>query len=214
MINNIINDLISLEGKEVGSGYFKHVYSNEVDVTTINILDVLESLKPYEFDTENLEILTYVDDEEENCEEEYKIVDIDEFLEWYEYEEVTATNSYNWSAPISNHFNYTIYRSRAMDNSIVEFKVHRFGDVRCNYSDTVYLKFDDEYEFYDVIRESNKYFIIEDKENNIVYDVFIDIFDDCPTIEKTLIEECETEYLNGSEAYELLEGIIGLYEEE
>lgn len=210
MINNIINDLINLEGKEVGSGYFKHVYSNEVDATTINILDVLESLKPYEFDTENLEILTYTEDDEE----EYKIVDMDEFLEWYEYEEVTATNSYNWSAPISNHFNYTIYQSRAMDNCIVEFKVHRFGDVRCNYSDVVYLKFDDEYCFYDVISESNKRFTIEDKENNIEYDVYIDIFSECPTIKKTLIEECETEYLEGSEAYELLENIIGLYEEE
>ena len=214
MLNNIINDLRNLEGKQVGSGYFKHIYSNEVDATTINILDVLESLKPYEFDTENLEILTYVDDEEGNCEEEYKIVDMDEFLEWYEYEEVTATNSYNWSAPISNHFNYTIYQSRAMDNCIVEFKVHRFGDVRCNYTEKVYLKFEDEYDFYDVIRESNKYFTIEDKENNIEYYVCIDIFSECPTIEKTLIEECETEYLEGYEAYELLENIIGLYEEE
>lgn len=210
MINNIINDLRSLEGKEVGSGYFKHVYSNEVDTTTINILDVLESLKPYEFDTENLEILTYTEDDEE----EYKIVDIDEFLEWYEYEEVTATNSYNWSAPISNHFNYTIYYSRILGDYIVEFKVHRFGDVRCNYSDVVYLEFAINYEFYDVISESNKRFTIEDKENNIEYDVYIDIFSDCPTIEKTLIEECETEYLEGYEAYELLKNIIDLYEEE
>ena len=214
MINNIINDLRSLEGKEVGLGYFKHVYSNEVDATTINILDVLESLKPYEFDTENLEILTYATDEEGNCEEEYKIVDIDEFLEWYEYEEVTATNSYNWYAPISNHFNYTIYQSRTMDNCIVEFKVHRFGDVRCNYSDVVYLEFGDEYCFYDVISENNKRFTIVDKEKKIEYDVYIDIFSECPTIEKTLIEECETEYLEGYEAYELLENIIGLYEEE
>ena len=210
MINNIINDLRSLEGKEVGSGYFKHVYSNEVGVTTISILDVLESLKPYEFDTENLEILTYTEDSEE----EYKIVDMDEFLEWYKYEEVTATNSYNWSAPISNHFNYTIYQSRTMDDCIVEFKVHRFGDVRCNYTEEVYLKFEDEYVFYDVINENNKYFTIEDKENNIEYDVCIDIFSECPMIEKTLIEECETEYLEGYEAYELLENIIGLYEEE
>lgn len=214
MINNIINDLRSLEGKEVGSGYFKHIYSNEVDVTTISILDVLENLKPYELDTESLEILTDVIDEEGNYKEEYKIVDMDEFLEWYEYEEVTATNSYNWSAPISNHFNYTIYQSRAVDNCIVEFKVHRFGDVRCNYSDVVYLEFGDEYCFYDVISESNKRFTIEDKENNIEYDVYIDIFSDCPTIEKTLIEECETEYLEGYEAYKLLENIIGLYEEE
>ena len=212
MINNIINDLRNLEGKEVGSGYFKHVYSNEVDATTINILDVLESLKPYEFDTENLEILTYVDDEEGNCEEEYKIVDMDEFLEWYEYEEVTATNSYNWSAPISNHFNYTIYQSRAMDNCIVEFKVHRFGDVRCNYSDVVYLEFEDEYYFYDVISESNKYFTIIDNDNEIKYHITIDVFNECPSI--TIESNDEYEDVYDYEAYELLENIIGLYEEE
>ena len=212
MINNIINDLRNLEGKEVGSGYFKHVYSNEVDATMINILDVLESLKPYEFDTENLEILTYVDDEEGNCEEEYKIVDMDEFLEWYEYEEVTATNSYNWSAPISNHFNYTIYKSRAMDNCIVEFKVHRFGDVRCNYSDVVYLEFEDEYYFYDVISESNKYFTIEDNDNEIKYHITIDVFNECPSI--TIESNDEYEDVYDYEAYILLEDIIGLYEEE
>ena len=212
MINNIINDLRNLEGKEVGSGYFKHVYSNEVDATMISILDVLESLKPYEFDTENLEILTYVDDEEGNCEEEYKIVDIDEFLEWYEYEEVTATNSYNWSAPISNHFNYTIYQSRAMDNCIVEFKVHRFGDVRCNYSDVVYLEFEVDYYFYDVISESNKYFTIEDNDNEIKYHITIDVFNECPSI--TIESNDEYEDVYDYEAYELLENIIGLYEEE
>lgn len=212
MINNIINDLRNLEGKEVGSGYFKHVYSNEVDATTINILDVLESLKPYEFDTENLEILTYVDDEEGNCEEEYKIVDMDEFLEWYEYEEVTATNSYNWSAPISNHFNYTIYQSRAMDNCIVEFKVHRFGDVRCNYSDVVYLKFEDEYEFYEVLEESNKHFTIIDNDNEIKYHITIDVFNECPSIIIESNDEYEDVY--DYEAYKLLENIIGLYEEE
>lgn len=212
MINNIINDLRSLEGKEVGSGYFRHVYSNEVDATTISILDVLENLKPYEFDTESLEILTYVDDEEGNCEEEYKIVDMDEFLEWYEYEEVTATNSYNWSAPISNHFNYTIYQSRAMDDCIVEFKVHRFGDVRCNYSDVVYLKFEDEYDFHEILEDSTKHFTIIDNDNEIKYHITIDVFNECPSI----IIESNGEYedVYDYEAYELLENIIGLYEEE
>lgn len=212
MLNNIINDLRNLEGKEVGSGYFRHIYTNEVDATTINILDVLESLKPYEFDTENLEILTYVDDEEGNCEEEYKIVDMDEFLEWYEYEEVTATNSYNWSAPISNHFNYTIYQSRTMDNCIVEFKVHRFGDVRCNYTEEVYLKFEDEYDFYEVLEESNKHFTIIDDDNEIKYHITIDVFNECPSIIIESNDEYEDVY--DYEAYKLLENIIGLYEEE
>ena len=53
------------------------------------------------------------------------------------------------------------------------------------------------------------YFTVKDKENNnIEYDVCIDIFSECPTIEKTLIEESETEYLEGCEAYELLEKLL------
>ena len=57
MLNNIINDLRNLEGKEVGSGYFRHIYTNEIDATTISILDVLKNLKPYEI--EAFEIYNY-----------------------------------------------------------------------------------------------------------------------------------------------------------
>ena len=183
MLNNIINDLRSLEGREVGSGYFRHIYTNEVNADTISILDVLENLKQYEIE-----------------------VSAEEFLEIEEYEEIKSDNSYNWGAPISNYFNYRIYKSSLYEGIIVEFSVHRYGDVRCNYTEEIYFRFNNEYEFYEVLEESNKYFTIE--KNNIEYDIYIDIFSECPTIEKTLIEECETEYLEGLEAYELLEELL------
>jgi hypothetical protein len=203
MLNNIIADLRNLEGREVGTGYFRHIYSNEVDATTISILDVLENLRPYEIN--NFDIMNYLEEKEESI----ISVSFEEFLEIEEYEETSASNSYNWNAPISNHFNYVIYESNLYDGIIVEFKVHRFGDVRYNYSEEIYLQFKNEYEFYEVLLENNKYFTIKDKENNnIEYDVCIDIFNDCPTIEKILIEESETEYLEGYEAYELLEKLL------
>ena len=203
MLNNIITDLKNLEGKEVGSGYFRHIYSNEVDATTISILDVLENLRQYEIDS--FDIMNYLEEKEESI----ISVSFEEFLEIEEYKEISANNSYNWSAPISNHFNYNIYESDLYDGIIVEFKVHRFGDIRYNYSEEIYLQFKNEYEFYEALGENNKYFTVKDKEdNNIEYDVCIDIFSDCPTIEKILIEESEIEYLEGYEAYELLEKLL------
>ena len=184
MLNNIINDLRNLEGKEVGSGYFRHIYTNEVDATTISILDVLKNLKPYEI--EAFEIYNYCN----------------EFLEIEEYDEIRSDNSYNWNSPIGNDFNYSIYKSSLYEGIIVEFSVHRYGDVRYNYTEEAYFRFNDEYEFYEVLEESNKYFIIE--KNNKMYEIEINIFSESPRI---YIEE-DDEDIEGYEAYELLEELL------
>ena len=196
MLNNIINDLRNLEGKEVGSGYFRHIYTNEIDATTISILDVLKNLKPYEI--EAFEIYNYCNEEEEEIIE----VSANEFLEIEEYEEIRSDNSYNWNSPISNDFNYSIYKSSLYEGIIVEFRVHRYGDVRCNYTEEIYFRFNDEYEFYEALEESNKYFTIE--KNNKMYEIEINIFSESPRI---YIEE-DNEDIEGYEAYELLEELL------
>ena len=195
-LNNIISDLRSLEGQLVGKGgYFEHIYTNSTDNTTISIIDILENLKPYEIET--FEIYNYCNEEEDEIIE----VDADEFLEIEEYEEIKSDNSYNWLAPISNHFNYRIYKSCLYEGIIVELKIHRFGDVRCNYTEEAYFKFNDEYEFYEVLAESNKYFTIE--KNDKIYQIEINIFSDCPSI---YIDEAEE--VEGYEALELLEKLL------
>ena len=195
-LNNIISDLRSLEGKEVGKNtYFHEVYTNEVNDATISIIDILENLKSYELET--FEIYNYCNEEEDEIIE----VDADEFLEIEEYEEIKNNNSYNWNAPISNDFNYRIYKSSLYEGIIVEFKVHRYGDVRCNYTEEIYLQFNDEYEFYEVLAENNKYFTIE--KNDKIYQIEIDIFSDCPRI---YIDEAEE--VEGYEASELLEKLL------
>ena len=195
MLNNIINDLRNLEGKEVGSGYFRHIYTNEVDATTISILDVLKNLKPYEIET--FKIYNYCNEEEEIIE-----VSAEEFLEIEEYEEIKSDNSCNWNSPIRNDFNYSIYKSSLYEGIIVELRVHRYGDVRYNYTEEAYFRFNDEYEVYEVLEGSNKYFIIE--KNNKIYEIEINIFSESPRI---YIEE-DDEYIEGYEAYELLEELL------
>lgn len=194
MLNNIIADLKNLEGKLVGKGgYFEKIYTNKVDDTTISILDVLENLKPYEL--EYFEWYNVVGDV-------YEEVTFEEFCEVEEYNEIKADNSYNWNSPISNHFNYRIYKSDLYEEIIVEFRVHRFGDVRWNYTESAYFRFDNEYEFSEVLFECDKYFTIE--KNNKTYDIEINIFSDCPRI---YIEE-DNEDIEGYEAYELLEELL------
>lgn len=197
MLNNIIADLKNLEGKLVGKGgYFEKIYTNKVDDTTISIFDVLENLAPYEIN--NFEIMNYLDE----IEEEILEVSFEEFCEVEEYEEIKSDNSYNWNSPISNHFDYRIYKSDLYEGIIVEFSVHRFGDVRCNYTEEAYFQFNNEYEFYEVLLECNKYFTIE--KNDKTYQIEMDIFSDCPRI---YIEEDE-EDIEGYEAYELLEKLL------
>ena len=194
MLNNIIADLKSLEGKLVDKGgYFEKIYTNKVDDTTISIIDVLETLEPYEL--KYFESYNFIDDI-------YEKVEFEDFIEVMEYEEVKSNNSYNWLSPISNHFDYRIYKSGLYDRIIVEFKVHRFGDVRCNYTEEAYFEFDNEYEFYDALIECNKYFTIE--KNDKTYEVEIDIFVENPNI---YIEE-DNENIEGYEAYELLEKLL------
>ena len=195
MLNNIINDLRSLEGREVGLGYFRYIYTNEVNADTISILDVLENLKQYEIET--FKIYNYCNEEEEIIE-----VSAEEFLEIEEYEEIKSDNSYNWNSPIRNDFNYSIYKSSLYEGIIVEFSVHRYGDIRYNYTEEAYFRFNNEYEFYEVLQESNKYFTIE--KNNKMHEVEIDIFSESPRI---YIEE-DDEDIEGYEAYELLEGLL------
>ena len=199
MLNNIIADLKNLEGKEVGrQTYFHHIYTNEANVNEISTLDVLENLVPYEIDS----FISYDFEKELNME-----MDFEEYLELYEYEEIKSDNSYNWVAPLTNHINYRIYESKVIDDIIVELKVHRYGDIRCNYTEECYLKFQNDYEFYEVLSEMGKQLLVI--KNDKQYYIRINIFSDCPEIEISDINDLdEYEYIDGYKAYELFEELL------
>ena len=199
MLNNIITDLKNLEGKLVGKdSYFEHVYTNEAPIDMISTIDVLENLVPYEIDN----FIGY--DFEKELEME---MDFEEYLEFYEYEEISADNTYNWLAPLTNHMDFRIYESKELGDIIVELKVHRYGDVRCNYTEECYLNFQNDYEFYDVLSEMGKQLLVI--KNDKQYYIGINIFSDCPEIEISDINDLdEYEYIEGYKAYELFEELL------
>lgn len=168
--NEMVKDIKELRGAEVRVFGQPTTLADGVDELTIDILDVLESLKDYVIDLDD-----YID-----CKYVKNTDDVLDILEDYGYIEdvcdYKGDNSYNWSSPISNDFDIKIYKDMLGDGMFVEFKVHRFGDVRGNYTDSVILHFDNDYTFYEVLSECNKYHTFEvDGEE---YEVYVDIFSD------------------------------------
>lgn len=59
-----------------------------------------------------------------------------------------GNNSYNWGANINHDINYNY--KKIGDKYYYLMSVHRFGDVRCNYSDEFIVVFDYENEMYEL----------------------------------------------------------------
>ena len=150
---------------------------------TIDIIDVLNHLEDYEIP----EIVDYWDfEEDEDGEEEEVLHEISakEYLELLDsqgmlIEEETRNNTYNWSAPISNDFYYHVYKNLRDDNLINEIAVHRYGDVRGNYTDEFYIRVDSIDEFYDILTECDIYNTVEvdGKEYYVDIRMFSDVFE-------------------------------------
>ena len=147
-IENLKKEFREMIGKEVGYGYFRHTESDvEENELTISIFDVLDSLEAFEITKKEMY---------DNKEEEYFEYDIEEYFEkgldegWLV--EKCSDNSYNWNSPMSHHINFEIYYNDE-GSYIVRFRIHRYGDVRCNYSDWCCLEFSWEDEFLEVLME-------------------------------------------------------------
>ena len=138
----IKNDILSLRGA---------VAPDEID-----ILDIIDKLAPYE--VTEMEIDRY-NEEYDDYEIDYTD-SIDEYLdqldEIYGLKEIDHNNSYNWLGRVSNHFDYAAYEC-GDGTYYIMFKVHKYGDVRANYTEEVLLQFKHAHEFYEVISECDKY---------------------------------------------------------
>ena len=148
---------------------------------TIDIIDVLNHLEDYEIP----EIVDYWTFEEEDGEdiEVLNEVTIEEYLDILETEgllmEGKSDNTCNWSAPVSNDFYYHIYKNLRDDNLIIKIAIHKYGDVRGNYTDEFCIIVDSEEEFFDILCESDKFNTIEIDEKNYYIDIrmFSDMFE-------------------------------------
>lgn len=172
-INEIKKDIESLRGSEVRIFGQPIILADSVDDATIDVLDVLDILADYEVSISDLIYDLSLNGIE--CDDEDDIIDT--LIDWgYIDVNCTCDNTYNWSSPISNNLDFSIYDS-LLDKSVwVELKVHRYGDVRGNYTDNVLLHFDCVEFFYEALTESNKYIDID--VDGVEYEAYIDILSD------------------------------------
>ena len=160
-------------------------YDIKENELTVDIMDILNVLEPYEV------INGTIYDEEEETDYEYYI---DDYLEigldedWIK--EITADNTYNWNAPLINHIDFRTYYDTKEDEYIVTFRVHcGYGDVRTGYSEWMYLKFDYEENFLELFLEVNK--SIEVKLNGKIYYVEVNPLSDEINLFKYENRNCE-----------------------
>lgn len=171
-IQKIKEDILNLRGANVHIFGQPVTLDSDIEESTIDIVEVLNNLEGYEIT--DLTVLEYNEDIEEYDEIEAENVEsYMDFLHENGYlEELKSDNSYNWGSRVSNDFNMTMYKNTMTDEYIVEFSVHRFGDVRANYTESALLRFDNDYTFYEALTESNKYLTVNG------HNCYIDIFSD------------------------------------
>ena len=179
LLNLVMEDLKELRGKEVKvfgqpTELFDTIEEND---GIIDILDVLNYIKEYEFTSIEEDI--YLDDEYIGT-NTIEFTDVNIFYNWleqYEYKELTCDNSYNWRSPLSNDIDFTIYRNITLNEYYVIMKIHRYGDVRVNYTEEFILKYDSEDVFYESLLNCNKFWSYTDNDGVIWY-CDINIFSD------------------------------------
>ena len=145
----IINDINNLRGANVEIFGQSTQLEEEIGNTYIDVIDVLNALKPYEHVMEGDEV-----DEEGEFVDIKEFDNIDAYLDWMEevqdLREQESNNTYNWSSNVSNHINFHIYVDD-MDYAYLVLKVHRYGDVRCNYTNEAICRFDSIDDLYGVL---------------------------------------------------------------
>jgi hypothetical protein len=153
-IQKIREDVLSLRGANVKIFGQPTTLDDSVGEGYVDILEVLDILERYEvkdllvpkYDDEG----EWVEDVEAESTEEYM-----NFLDEMGYiKEKSSGNSYNWSGRVSQDFYFHVYYNELTDSYLVEFAVHRYGDVRGNYTEEALLEFRYEEEFLEALLEA------------------------------------------------------------
>ena len=177
ILEKVIDDIKQLRGKDVYIFGQPQKLKKELDELEIDVIDVLENLLNYEITELEYEEYDEVNDDYiiKEFSNAFDYLDYLDDVSEIDYYNSNSDNTTNWNSPISNDINFTIYE-KIDGYYIVECRVHRYGDIRTNYTDTFLLEFTHEVEFLEVLSESNLYEYIEIE--GVTYDYVIDIFSD------------------------------------
>ena len=180
LLNLAMDDLKELRGKKVKvfgqpTELFDTIEEND---GIVDILEVLYNIEDDEFTSIEEDI--YDEDGYYLDTNTIEFTEVDVFYNWldqYEYKEVKCDNSYNWGSPLSNDIDFTIYHNITLNEYYVTMKIHMYGDVRGNYTNEFILKYNHEYDFYESLRDCNKYWSYTD-EDGVIWYCDINIFND------------------------------------
>ena len=149
-IDNVIADI-----KNVNKGGYEWIYdaSGNIkdDVICGDVLDLLYELKDYEIETTEKSI-------------NYVVVHADR--RW---------NTYNWNANIDH--NIDVAEMEINGYTYMAIIVHRYGDVRANYTDRFLVRFDSDYEWFELESRMQYKTICDEK-----YCIDIDIMSECYSV--------------------------------
>ena len=87
----------------------------------------------------------------------------------------TRWTTYLSSLPLINQSSF-FYKDETLGDTYIVFKVHRYADVRCNYTKECLLKFNSYDQFLDTITESNNFVTVE--VDGKEYDLYINALSD------------------------------------
>ena len=169
LLEKALNTIKNLRGQEVKVFGQPYRIDSNIEYSDLSI-DVLEVFERFDY-FEVTSIDYYNPDTDEY--EEIEFNSSDEFIshmeDLYGIEEISGDNSYNWGSPVSNDFYYHIYYNEELNEYYYVVAIHKYGDVRGNYTNEFVLRFSNDFEFLELLEESNKYYTLKDKEGNDIY---------------------------------------------
>lgn len=159
MLGKIKKDILKLRGKTVNVFGQPCTIEKGCGQFTIDIVNVIDALKPYEVNTRNAGVF------------------IDRLIESGLIDcNCKSDNTYNFGAPVSNDMYYHIYNKKNNNGCYIVISIHRYGDVRGNYTDEAVLLFNSVDEFYEVLYDCNIYTSID--VDGKTYSVDVNFFSD------------------------------------
>ena len=170
-IQAIREDILSLRGANVKIFGQQTTLRDDVARDTIDILDVLAQLEDSEI---KLSIELYDEEAEDHVTKEFHSVEdmVNHMEDIGQWVEVSHDNSYNWSSPVSNDFDFRTYEDKETGSYYIQLMVHRYGDVRGNYTEYALLEYDHRDGFIQDVAEANKSIEVGD------YYIDISVFSD------------------------------------
>lgn len=122
-LDNVIKDIESVN-KECHAWIYEPNGEIKDNVICGNVLDLLYELKDYEIET------------------------TEKSIDWIVVKANNRWNTYNWNANIDHHID--VAELEINGYTYMAIMVHRYGDVRANYTDRFLVRFDSEYEWFEL----------------------------------------------------------------